>query len=133
MFDLCLFSRCWDIIENTDGFWWIIKAPILLSICVRTTSLLLAQRGGAYFQPPSYKRLICPSVNQPAVSTGDRCPLSGQQTLLKGPLCYGVGAAPPYACRWRSMLSLMRTVCKAALSSSVSLRKTNKTTQKLSS
>ncbi|XP_042372205.1 vasoactive intestinal polypeptide receptor-like, partial [Plectropomus leopardus] len=23
---------CWDIIENTDVFWWIIKTPILASI-----------------------------------------------------------------------------------------------------
>ncbi|XP_030204477.1 vasoactive intestinal polypeptide receptor 1b [Gadus morhua] len=23
---------CWDIIENSDGFWWIIKTPILVSI-----------------------------------------------------------------------------------------------------
>lgn len=28
------FTRCWDIIENTDVFWWIIKTPILASILV---------------------------------------------------------------------------------------------------
>lgn len=27
-------TRCWDIIENTDVFWWIIKTPILASILV---------------------------------------------------------------------------------------------------
>lgn len=29
-------ARCWDIIENTDVFWWIIKTPILASILVRS-------------------------------------------------------------------------------------------------
>lgn len=27
-------TRCWDIIETTDVFWWIIKTPILASILV---------------------------------------------------------------------------------------------------
>lgn len=34
---LCL-TRCWDIIENTDVFWWIIKTPILASIFVSLKS-----------------------------------------------------------------------------------------------
>lgn len=37
--DICMsfffFFRCWDIIENSDSFWWIIKTPILASILVR--------------------------------------------------------------------------------------------------
>lgn len=33
------FTRCWDIIENTDVFWWIIKTPILASILVSLLAL----------------------------------------------------------------------------------------------
>lgn len=33
------FTRCWDIIENTDVSWWIIKTPILASILVSLQAL----------------------------------------------------------------------------------------------
>jgi len=46
---LLIFFRCWDIIENSDAFWWIIKTPILASILVRCPFYILYKKNNVFY------------------------------------------------------------------------------------